>query len=115
MIREVRPATATLYKTAVIDTPYNHHPDRAMYDRDCGTQTEQQCGVWGDGSDFYRSSTVKSIDECIATCEKDNKCLSSEFKPSNGKCWLYSKPVSEAKTRDDKTGTWIFNDENCQP
>jgi hypothetical protein len=83
-------------------------------DRDCPTaQPSVQCGVYGDGRDFYKTTTVPSVEQCMATCKSDDKCKSSEFKPSNGKCWLYSKPVSEAKTKDDTKGTWIFNDRDC--
>lgn len=93
-----------------------------FYDRDCRTvqppvqppvQPTVQCGVYGDGNDFYKTTTVKDVEQCKAACKSDDKCKSSEFKPSNGKCWLYSKPVSEAKTKDDTKGTWIFNDRDC--
>jgi hypothetical protein len=72
-----------------------------------------QCGIGGDGNAYYTSTTEKSVSECIYTCEIDTKCRSSEFKPSNGKCWLYDKPVVQAKTQDDNTGKYIFNDKGC--
>ncbi|KAL7907039.1 hypothetical protein GGI35DRAFT_102398 [Trichoderma velutinum] len=75
--------------------------------------TPPQCGVGGDGNDFYTSSKVSNILECQYLCKSDSKCLSSEFKPSTGACWLYALPVSKAKTKNDASGTWIFNDRNC--
>ncbi|EHK16155.1 uncharacterized protein TRIVIDRAFT_65028 [Trichoderma virens Gv29-8] len=75
--------------------------------------TTPQCGVPGDGDDFYTSSTVSNILECQYKCKSDAKCLSSEFKPSTGTCWLYAKPVAQAKTRNDTTGKWFFNDRDC--
>ena len=73
-----------------------------------------QCGVGGDGDNFYTSSTVGTELVCIFTCENDINCLSSEFKPSNGKCWLYAKTVAEAKVGDDNSGTYIFNDKRSE-
>lgn len=84
-----------------------------FYDRDCQVGQSRQCGVYSDGSAFYKTTTVNGVQQCISTCKNDIKCQSSEYKPSNGKCWLYGKPVSEAKTKDDTKGTWIFNDKDC--
>lgn len=72
-----------------------------------------QCGIPGDGNTSYKTTTVKSVSECMRTCEIDTKCLSSEFRPSNGNCWHYDKPVAQAKIREDTTGTYIFNDKGC--
>lgn len=70
-----------------------------------------QCGVYGDGDDFYDALTVKNMEDCMAKCKADTKCQSSEFKPSNGRCWLYAMPVAQAKKREGKA--WIFNDRDC--
>ncbi|KAF5657250.1 PAn-2 domain-containing protein [Fusarium circinatum] len=72
-----------------------------------------QCGIPGDGSTSYRTTNLRSASECIHTCESEARCLSSEFRPSNGNCWLYDKPVAQAKTREDTTGTYVFNDKGC--
>lgn len=82
-----------------------------FYDRDC--PVNPQCNVPGDGSSYYSSTTVKTMGDCQNTCSSDPKCLSSEFKPSNGRCWLYAEPVSTAKTKNDTTGTYFFNDRDC--
>ena len=49
-------------------------------DRSCPVP---QCGVYGDGTDFYTSSTVENEKQCILTCQKESKCFFSEYKPSN--------------------------------
>lgn len=76
--------------------------------------TSQQCGVWGDGDKFYDDVTVNNVVECMTKCQADSKCKSSEFKPSNKRCWLYDTPTAQAKIRDDKNrSTWVFNDKGC--
>ena len=108
---EFKPFTGRcwLYNKPTAQAKTREGKDWVFNDKGCGN--EPQCGVYGDGSDFYTVSVVQNIEACIATCEKDKKCRSSEFKPSTGNCWLYSKPTAQAETREGKD--WIFNDRGC--
>lgn len=72
-----------------------------------------KCGIGGDGTSYYTSKTVKSVSECIYTCEKDEKCLSSEYKPSERKCWLFDKSVDQAKVTNESPSTYVFHDKGC--
>lgn len=106
-----------LYDVPVSGAKKRDSPSRTWVfnDRDCLPQTQYpQCGVKGDGNHYYKTFKRGTRESCMRACVADSQCRSSEYRPDNGNCWLYAMSVSQAKIKDDPSGTWYMSDRDCQ-